>query len=316
MQRLLDRVRPGGAQKLREETAAQQQQPPPPGAELSPLPVPSRGLFGCFQAPSRYRPTKAAAAPPAARAAAAAAAAPRPLAPPPKRGACLLHAAAWAGDAAEALRLVAAGAAVDKGDKVIDDDSDRGDPGVLRVCSRCSCSPHPPLRQAVDLLCTYSKRTRTQGGMRPLALAAWQGHLGVVHALLEAGADVNGSDAVGFEFVFVSVCLWLVWVEQLCLLQTSVATSTNGSSPRCVNQTLQHGLAPLHYAAWRNQLAAAQLLIGRGAIVHQSPKVRPQPSRVITLTDACVSCLHGVFNLMRGGFFAHLFPAPPPGHTA
>ena len=69
-----------------------------------------------------------------------------------------LHGAAWRGDMAELMRLLAAAAATPQARA----DVDRGD----------------------------------KGGLRPLALAAWRGHTGAMQALIEAGADVNGADTV------------------------------------------------------------------------------------------------------------------------
>jgi len=133
----------------------------------------------------------------------------------------------------------------------------------------------------------HSNPQPLQGGVRPLALATWQGHLGVIHALLEAGADVNGADVVRTTYPcgLRSVC----WESIACVINHLPCEAAVDYTPWAApppsplhhTQYTQHGLLPLHYAAWRDQRAAAQLLIERGAIINQKGPVRSPSTPLI-----------------------------------
>jgi ankyrin repeat protein len=87
---------------------------------------------------------------------------------------------------------------------------------------------------------------RLPGGESPLMAALYRGHLGVVDALIEAGAhlDVFAAAATG-----------------------RLAELRRAMSPETVNTYAYDGWTPLHLAAFFGQLEAAKVLLDAGANV-------------------------------------------------
>jgi beta-lactamase regulating signal transducer with metallopeptidase domain len=127
-----------------------------------------------------------------------------------------------------------------------------------------------------------------EDGMTPLALAAWEGHVGPVKALVRAGADLDRRNRNGLTPLFCAMDRSR-WTMARCLMENGADLFTHGFRGRsllheaarhdavgfaralleagvAVNGTDTDGCTPLDHAVWSGRSSMSRLLRTKGAV--------------------------------------------------
>lgn len=107
-----------------------------------------------------------------------------------------------------------------------------------------------------------NQRTRKEG-KTPLMLACENGHADCMQALLAQGAIHNAADARGNTALHYAALKGHGKILEIILAREP--SDSQDPDGRLVNIRNHVGLTPLHFAAWGNQMDAAQVLLSYGA---------------------------------------------------
>lgn len=104
-----------------------------------------------------------------------------------------------------------------------------------------------------------SPNSANDEGQTPLHIAAFEGHLGAVQALIDSGADVNARDAMQWTPIFKAAYNH----EQDCGYAPVVKALVDAGAD--VNARIGFGLTPLMLAAGGGEGAVCEVLLNAGA---------------------------------------------------
>lgn len=106
--------------------------------------------------------------------------------------------------------------------------------------------------------CKKFLETPNSEGFAPLHFAAYHGNVHVIHALADAGVDVDQKDSRGYTAIH-----WAAKAGQLPAVQALKAKGAN------VNAKGEYGRKPLHMSAFNSNLQVTEWIIHNGGLINE-----------------------------------------------